>query len=996
EVSRQFGEVISGIYSSVESALKELNFADMPELGETFEGLRISTQGLEPAEAIAEVEAVLSKFAGDVAKEAIPAIVELQQNGETTFETLSRLVTQTKIFNNAADSLGLSLIDTGTGVALTGEDIMIVADELANAAGGVGQFASNMSEFLDAMLTDDAKFDILSGAITGIFDEIGEATPSSREAISGFISSLDLTTEAGQRAFTAVTGASDLLNSYYDTLEQRSEAAYSVDTALGIADGKDPLRDALDGIGLSLDGVEAAALNGLDGLVGLIGGLNNAQKAAIEPFIDSILDLIPASAQAADAIDTTGLQIRLMTAQGDAAGALALRREQELSSASELEAGIIQQIYAAEDATSAAKELASVEAGLAAERERVASELYGLETRLLQVQGDTEALRARELALLDPSNQAMQTLIWSLEDQAIVTQDAANAEAELLAERERVAQETYSLESTLLQLQGDTVALRQRELDALDPSNHALQQQIYALEDLKVAEDLAAEKANELKNAESELAAERDRIAQEYYGLETTLLQLLGETNTLRQRELEQLDPSNRAIQERIWSIQDQQAADEEATRIAENSAAEQLRIAQELADKQNAIASERYGLETQWLNLVGDTASLRLRELENIDESNQSLQNKIWAYQDEQTAIAELTRIAEEAASERLRVAQEEANKQKAIASERYGLETQWLTLIGDTVSLRSRELENINESNQGLQKKIWAYEDEQAAIAESAKAANEAAQAEKSLADERDRIAGERYGLETQLLKLLGQTNALRSRELAELDPSNRALQSQIYALQDAAEARTSEAAAINKQISALGELNQAAEKLRDFARDIKLDALSPTNALPALQKEFFAAASLAKRGNLEAAQQLPGLGNSVIDAAKNTASSRFELDRITATLANAANGVAVSIEKSPEIHLLERQLSELETISNAITSPSIPEPIPVSTQRLPKNKPQATQASNDLSQIRLEIREGLRSIAIHAMNTAKNTGKVSDYAEQWDVDGLPAERA
>ena len=76
--------------------------------------------------------------------------------------------------------------------------------------------------------------------------------------------------------------------------------------------------------------------------------------------------------------------------------------------------------------------------------------------------------------------------------------------AETLRSAADIAQERASLEDRLLQLQGDTVGIRQRERDALDESNRALHDQIAALEDQAAAVDAAAEAAA----AAAELAAQ--------------------------------------------------------------------------------------------------------------------------------------------------------------------------------------------------------------------------------------------------------------------------------------------------------------------------------------------------------------------------------------------------------------------------------------------------------------------------------------------------------
>lgn len=59
-----------------------------------------------------------------------------------------------------------------------------------------------------------------------------------------------------------------------------------------------------------------------------------------------------------------------------------------------------------------------------------------------------------------------------------------------------------------------------------------------------------------------------------------------------------------------------------------------------ELASAQQAVADERAGLEEQLLQLQGDTAALRARELDGLDASNRALQQRIWALQDEQERL--------------------------------------------------------------------------------------------------------------------------------------------------------------------------------------------------------------------------------------------------------------------------------------------------------------------------------------------------------------------
>jgi hypothetical protein len=265
---------------------------------------------------------------------------------------------------------------------------------------------------------------------------------------------------------------------------------------------------------------------------------------------------------------------------------------------------------------------------------------------------------------------------------------------------------------------------------------------------------------------------EAEEFAQERGGLQVRILELQGKTAKLRQLELKELEPANRALQRRIWSLEKEaQVRDErsglrgqllalqgrekelrrlELKELDPANRALQIRI-WALQDEQEILA-ERTGLEDQLLQAAGDTVAIRQRELQSLDPSNRALQERIWALQDEQ-----------------------------AITTERLGLEGQLLQIAGDTNALRQRELQALDPSNRALQERIWALENEQAILAE-------------------------RNGLQAQWLQLIGDTNSLRQIELDKLDASNRALQLQIWAEEDRQRAVEDTTRAIEKAVAAV----------------------------------------------------------------------------------------------------------------------------------------------------------------------------------------------
>lgn len=157
------------------------------------------------------------------------------------------------------------------------------------------------------------------------------------------------------------------------------------------------------------------------------------------------------------------------------------------------------------------------------------------------------------------------------------------------------------------------------------------------------------------------------------------------------------------------------------------------------------------------------------------------------------------------------------------------------------------------------------------------------------KSAAD----VLSERQDLQRQLLELQGDTAALRALDLAKLDASNRGLQQQVWAVQDA-----------QKAADAAEQLRQAWTSIGDsIADEVKrIRGLSGTSAgggFSALQGQFNAATTAARAGDQDAAKSLPGLSQALLTAAAAAATSRQELDRVQAQTAASLEQTKAAID-------------------------------------------------------------------------------------------------
>jgi hypothetical protein len=177
-----------------------------------------------------------------------------------------------------------------------------------------------------------------------------------------------------------------------------------------------------------------------------------------------------------------------------------------------------------------------------------------MEIQLMEAQGRTvEALAAKredELKALDPSLRALQQQIYAAEDLANAAKDVANAANDATGAMRSladIAHERYGLETQLLQLQGKTVELRARELAALDASNRALQEAIYAEEDLAAARKAAQDEALNATDAQANAAQKALSAAQNagdtWRNLSTTLTDAMTQ---LRGGPLSALNPAQK------------------------------------------------------------------------------------------------------------------------------------------------------------------------------------------------------------------------------------------------------------------------------------------------------------------------------------------------------------------------------------------------------------------------------------------------------------------
>ena len=538
----------------------------------------------------------------------------------------------------------------------------------------------------------------------------------------------------------------------------------------------------------------------------------------------------------------------------------------------------------------------------------------------------------------------------------------------------------------------------------------------------------AADTSAKALAAAAERAAEAGRqalagLAQDRGSLEVELLRAQGSTAAAAALELQQtlakltegLNATDAAAATAAQAYNDTLRTQIEAAQAA----TEAQRAATE---KAQAVASERYGLEGQLLQLLGDTAALRARELAALDPVNRATQERINALRDEQDQAAKTAQAAAQAQAEADRIRQAAEVQAKAVADQRFGLEGQILQLLGDTAALRQRELEALDPTNRYLQERINSIKDEQAAkvLADQAiaKASEEAAARVRALADVLANLGSTRFGLENQLLGLQGNNAEVlrrtRERDLAELTKGlsaddavrvtaaydlNAALQQQITDTQAAQQAAKDLAQA---QAQAAADAQRAAEQFKnawqsvadsifdEVARIRGLISGGSASSFAASQSAFAIAAAQARAGDQEAAKLLPGLSQAMLTLAEAQATSLLELQRIRAQAAATLSGVGGSIASQYGLNV-----PKLATGTNYVPSDMLAV-IHEGEAVVPRAyNPAAGGASSANAELLAEVKALRIKTEAQSNELIKLNARTTQIMDRWELNGLPQER-
>lgn len=456
-------------------------------LGYIIPSLRIELYGLSGEEAAKKLNGVMSTIMDDMANVVFGDIVgQYQQLGEGMLETAIRIVSEIAV---VTDALKVS------GLKLKPENIIEFSDAIVQAVGGLNEFKKAWQTFFDAFYSDAEKqaklkeqlfgrevtttrtdpkriAQDLFGAKTGgpasiteyfdgqltdlfklkapkltsaqkkaglsVYDVFPDFDPyktiktlaASREGYRQVLESININTVAGQKQYATLIKLAGAADQYYDGLEAQQAKVDDLQNAR-----RDLELQLMEATGHSAEALAERRKKELD-----------AMDESLRPLQEQIYlaqdNLILQQEAQKIAQQQRGLDIQYMQATGNAAGALAAKREDELAAMDESLRPLQLSIYAAEDLLAAQQKAAEL-----------AKQQRSLDIELMTAQGNAAgalaAKRADELAAMDESLRATQQAIYDAQDSAAAAADLAEALKKEKEATEQMAAAAQSAAETL-------------------------------------------------------------------------------------------------------------------------------------------------------------------------------------------------------------------------------------------------------------------------------------------------------------------------------------------------------------------------------------------------------------------------------------------------------------------------------------------------------------------------------------------------------------------
>lgn len=369
---------------------------------------KVSLKGLSDDEIQKELSAVFSKVGDELAKFGVGGLEQFQKVGEGYLETLARVATNYQAVEVVTDSLGMTF--NSMGLASVG-----ARERLIDLVGGLDEFTSSADQFLSDFYTDQERANSLRARIMPTLDQYGIKTGAddSLEQFRSVVTGLDLTTEAGARAYATLMQIAPAFKLIADVdgamLEQRRDLEIEVMELLGNKSG-------------ALAASRAAELAGLD--------------ASLRPLQQRVYALQDEAAALETANSLLSLQAQIYELNGDKASAAAVLAQQQAIALAELDPalrGATLQLWGLQAAAKATEQVKTDAAALMGGVDGAFSVLQKVVERQKKALQEEINVRTKSIQKIEALSQSLRSTLDGMTVQGREAEDRQAAQAQIQA-----------------------------------------------------------------------------------------------------------------------------------------------------------------------------------------------------------------------------------------------------------------------------------------------------------------------------------------------------------------------------------------------------------------------------------------------------------------------------------------------------------------------------------------------------------------------------------
>ena len=261
---------------------------------------------------------------------------------------------------------------------------------------------------------------------------------------------------------------------------------------------------------------------------------------------------------------------------------------------------------------------------------------------LVNAQDLTTESGRKAYATLISLSPAFAEMIQAAEDLKAGYRDAVFTSAEMTAFNAQSVRDQFKTLGIVGQNVPESIAGLRALVDAQDESTDAGKRLKFALMALAptFVDVITAQEAARQEILDAEKAAQ-DKITSERQSLEKQLLTATGNTAEIRRLELESLDASNRALQERIWALEDEKKAQQELAAASSGVVSEIDRLKKSLSGSTEAQSAA--ALQAQFATTTAQARSGDLTALAKLPTISSALDQ---AFQLTATTASEVARM--------------------------------------------------------------------------------------------------------------------------------------------------------------------------------------------------------------------------------------------------------------------------------------------------------------------------------------------------------------